>query len=263
MDCGRGRLPARLVAGVLLVAACALAQPLEPVHWSAQADPPAAAPGSRAMVRVVARIDPGWHLYAPSSPSGIPISFQVGPDKLVERVRLLSPPPRKVFDQTAGANAEIYEGEAAFLVEVTLRQDAPTGAAGLMLAARYQVCSDARCIPGKWTAIVALHIDPAAPAPAPANPRRLFRRGAAPAVPGANRRWLGGLRAGGVRLRPGLHFHALRVSHDPHHHVVLPQPPLRRAARRGDAGRGLLPGHRGAVHQPGPGGRGDPRPSRR
>ena len=170
MDCGNRLSPARLWAGALMLAGCALAQPLEPSHWSAQADPPAAAPGSRAMVRAVARIDPGWHLYAPSSPSGIPLSFQVGPDTLVHRVRLLSPPPRKVFDQTAGARAEIYEGEAAFLVEVTLRQEAPAGAAGLMLAARYQVCSDTRCIPGKWTAIVALRIDPAAPAPAPGIP---------------------------------------------------------------------------------------------
>ena len=161
---------ARLLAGALIFAACALAQPVEPAHWSALADTPAAAPGGTALIRVEARIDPGWHLYAPSSPSGIPASFKVGPDAVVERVRVLQPPPRKAFDEIANADAETYQTEVAFLLEVALRKDAPAGASELTLAARYQTCSDTRCVPGKWTATVALRIDPAAPAAIPAIP---------------------------------------------------------------------------------------------
>jgi thiol:disulfide interchange protein DsbD len=162
--------PARLWAGALMFAGYALAQSVGPAHWSAQADTPAAAPGGKALVRATARIDAGWHLYAASSPSGIPASFNVGPDTVVGRVRVLQPPPRKIFDTTANANAEIYENEVAFLVEATLRKDAPAGLAELTLAARFQACSDTRCVPGRWTGTVALRIDPAASTAAPAIP---------------------------------------------------------------------------------------------
>ena len=171
----------RLWAVALTFAGCALAQSLEPVHWSAQADTPAAAPGGQALVRVTARIDAGWHLYAASSPSGIPASFQVGPDTVVERVRVWQPPPTGVFDEIAGANAEIYRREAAFLLEVALRRDAPAGPAELALAARYQACSDTRCVPGTWQGTVALRIDPAASAAAPAIPAG-YAEAAAPKV---------------------------------------------------------------------------------
>ncbi len=169
MRCGNRPSPARLWAGALMFAGCALAQSVEPAHWSALADTPSAAPGARALIRVTVRIDAGWHLYAASSPSGIPASFKVGPDTVVERVRVLQSPPRKIFDKTANANAEIYENQAVFLLELAVRREAPTGVADLKLAARYQVCSDTRCVPGKWTGTVALRIDPAAPA-APAIP---------------------------------------------------------------------------------------------
>ena len=84
------RTPASLWAGALMFAGCSLAQSVEPAQWSAQADTSAAAPGGKALVRVTARIDAGWHLYAASSPSGIPASFKVGPNTVVERVRVLS-----------------------------------------------------------------------------------------------------------------------------------------------------------------------------
>jgi len=159
----RGKqVAARLFLGALIFAGCSLAQPVEPAHWSAQAT--SAAPGGATQVRVEARIDPGWHLYAASSPSGIPASFQVGPASVVERVRTLQPPPKKAFDKIANADAETFENQVAFLLEVTVRKDAPAGVSELTLAARYQTCSDTRCVPGKWTGTATLHIDPAAPA---------------------------------------------------------------------------------------------------
>jgi thiol:disulfide interchange protein DsbD len=157
----------RHLAGLLIFAGCALAQPVEPAHWSAA--PVSAAPGGKALLRAVAQIDAGWHLYAPSSPSGIPASFQVGPASLVERVRVFQPAPKKAFDPVANANAETYVNEAAFLLEVTIRKEAPAGASELALAVRYQTCSDTRCVPGKWAGTVALQVDPATP-PSPAIP---------------------------------------------------------------------------------------------
>jgi thiol:disulfide interchange protein DsbD len=159
----RGKQVAALIwAGALIFAGYALAQTVEPAHWSAQAT--SAAPGGTTQVRIEARIDPGWHLYAASSPSGIPASFQVGPASVVERVRTLQPPPKKAFDKIANADAETYENQVAFLLEVTVRKDAPPGASELTLAARYQTCSDTRCVPGKWTGTATLEIDPSAPA---------------------------------------------------------------------------------------------------
>jgi thiol:disulfide interchange protein len=160
----------RTSAGLLLLVACALfAQPAEKAHWTAQADTPSAAPGARALIRATAAIDSGWHLYYASSPSGLPASFKVGPDTLVDGVRILQPAPKKGVD-IVNAPIETYEDQVAFLLEVTLKKDAPPGPADLTIAAHFQTCSDTQCVPGNWSGAVALKIDPAAPAAAPAIP---------------------------------------------------------------------------------------------
>jgi len=47
----------------LVLASGAFAQ-LSHVAWTPQADPPAAAPGGKAILKMTGRIDPGWHLYS-------------------------------------------------------------------------------------------------------------------------------------------------------------------------------------------------------
>src|SRR5207248_11120586 len=126
-DVMRAILPAVLA---LLSAGSVLAQ-VSHVTWTVTADPSAAAPGSKVLLHAASKVDPGWHLYSASSPAGIPTSFQVGPESLVEGTRTFQTPPKRAFDKNFGSDTETYEGDEAFLVELQLKRDAPPGPAEL------------------------------------------------------------------------------------------------------------------------------------
>lgn len=148
---------------------CALGQQ-QHVAWTPTVEPASAAPGSKVLVRVEGRIESGWHLYSASSATGIPTSFKLGPETIVESTRTLQTAPKRAFDPNFNAESETYEDQTVFLVETTLRKDAPAGPADLTIAARFQTCTATVCVPGKWSGTVALRIDPAAPAFPPAIP---------------------------------------------------------------------------------------------
>ena len=156
-------------APLLLSAVCGLAQQ-QHVTWNLTVQPSTAPPGGKILATVAGRIDPGWHLYSGSSPAGIPITFQAGPDNVVQSVRLFQPPPKRAFDKNFGADTETYEDEVAFAVEVLLKQDAPAGAVELTLKPHYQTCSDTQCIPARWQGTAPLTIDPASSTAAVAIP---------------------------------------------------------------------------------------------
>ncbi|HUB33799.1 MAG TPA: cytochrome c biogenesis protein CcdA [Bryobacteraceae bacterium] len=165
----RGSAGPRLVAALLVIAASGFAQ-AQHVNWTISASDPSTPPGGTVLVKAAGKIDPGWHLYSASSPAGIPISFQAGPDALVESTRLLQPPPKRAFDPNFGSDTETYSGDVAFLLEVHLRKEAPAGPQQLDLKARYQTCNDTQCVPSRWSGTVPLAIDPAAQAAAPVIP---------------------------------------------------------------------------------------------
>ena len=143
----------------LLVAVCGMAQ--DRVAWSVQADPASAAPGGSALIRMTARVQPGWHLYSASSPAGLPASFQIDPGTLK---RVLQPPPKRSYDKALQAESETYEGEVAFLLETQVPQDAKPGDLPVTVKARFQTCNDTECVPARWTGTANLKIDPAASA---------------------------------------------------------------------------------------------------
>ena len=153
------RVHPRPILLAFVFSSAALAQ--QHAQFTAQPDPATVAPGGKTLVRVDVKIDPGWHLYSGSSPEGIPISFQA---PSAEKLRLLQPPVKRAFDPVANAETEAYENEVAFLLELTLRKDAPAGPAEIPVSARYQTCSDTQCVPGHWNEAVKLTVDPAAPA---------------------------------------------------------------------------------------------------
>jgi len=139
-------------------------------QFSAVAEPSAVAPGGKTLARVSVKIDSGWHLYSGSSPAGIPISFQLAASSVVEKLRLLQPPPKRAFDPVVNGETETYESDVTFLLELTIRKDAPAGPAEVPVSARYQTCSSTQCVPGKWSEPLKLNVDPAAPAAALAIP---------------------------------------------------------------------------------------------
>jgi thiol:disulfide interchange protein len=149
---------------------CAFAQGAGHVAWTLAADPSAARPGGQVLLRVSGRIDAGWHLYSASTPNGIPTSFQVGPENVVEGSRLLQPPPHRAYDKNFQSDTETYEGDVTFLLDVRLKSDAPAGPAQLTVKGRYQTCNDTQCVPSRWEGMAALNVDAAAAAAAPAIP---------------------------------------------------------------------------------------------
>jgi thiol:disulfide interchange protein len=156
---------------LFLAWSCAFAQKHEYVTWNVQAEPPSAPPGGKVLLRVSGTIEPGWHLYSASTAGGIPTSFQVGPDTIVERLRVLQPAPKRAFDKNFNLETETFEGEVSFLLELQLQKGAPAGAVELAIKSRYQTCNDTQCVPGKWTGSAALNVDPAASAAALAIPQ--------------------------------------------------------------------------------------------
>ena len=144
---------------LLLAATASGAQ--QHVVWKASVNPATVAPGGTTMLSIGATIDPGWHLYAASSPAGIPASFTLGPSTVVARTSLWQSTPKRAFDPNFNSQTETFEGTAWFELMIVTRPDAPPGAAMLEIAARFQTCNDNTCVPGRWSGTANLTIDPA------------------------------------------------------------------------------------------------------
>ena len=144
---------------LVLFGCCALAHAQDRVAWSLRADPASAAPGGQVFIHATARIEPGWHLYSASSPSGLPASFQVDPGT---PAGVYQRPPRKAFDKNLNAESETYEGETVFLIAVDLPADAKPGPLAIAVKARFQTCNDTQCVPGRWSGTVPVSVDAAA-----------------------------------------------------------------------------------------------------
>ncbi|MGE5569208.1 MAG: protein-disulfide reductase DsbD family protein [Rhodospirillales bacterium] len=142
------------------------AQQLNPVRWSAEAEPVRVAPGSRTTIRVTARLDPGWHLYSLAVPEPIiPTSITLAENPAVESFQIYQPQAATAFDPNFGFEVATYENEAVFLLDVRIAKDAPPGAVELSAGARYQTCNNKMCLPPRRvTAPVTITIDPKAEA---------------------------------------------------------------------------------------------------
>jgi thiol:disulfide interchange protein len=149
------------LAILLLGISCAFAQKTDQVKWDLRLEPASAPPGAKVLARMTAHIDPGWHMYSMSTAQAIPTTISLAANPVVERYRVLQPPPRRAFDPNFGGETETYEQEAVFLVELQLKKDAPPGMSDVSVTARYQTCNDKECIPPvKRTGTATLKIDP-------------------------------------------------------------------------------------------------------
>jgi thiol:disulfide interchange protein DsbD len=170
---------AHVLAGALLLFTPSVFAQDQHVTWTVMSSPEKAAPGAKLLVRIDGKIEPGWHVYSMSTPGATPTRFTVT-GSAVDSVRPLQPAPKRSFDPNFNAETESYEGEVAFLLEVSLKKDAAAGPAELSLAARYQACNDRSCVPSKWSDKASVTIDPAASAAAPVIPAGYSEPPAAP-----------------------------------------------------------------------------------
>lgn len=156
--------PAFPLLALLLLAAAASGQKLNPAQWSLRIEPDRAAPGSEVLGRLAVRLDPGWHLYSLTTPRPpIATTITLAGDAPSQGLKTYAPAPIRKFDPNFGVQTETYEGHVVFLLRIPLKADAPAGALELTAQVRYQLCDDKQCLPPvRRTAAATVTVDPAA-----------------------------------------------------------------------------------------------------
>ncbi len=144
-----------------------VAQRLDPVQWSLTASHTNVPPGSKVPLKLTATLQPGWHLYSPTTPPGGPIAttLKLADSPAVDKVTILQPAPERKFDPNFNLDVEWFAEKAEFIALPELKKDAPPGPLELTAEVRYQACDDRQCLPPKKkTASVSLTVDPSSPA---------------------------------------------------------------------------------------------------
>lgn len=104
--------------------------------------------GSQRYLELKASIQPGWHLYSPTTPAGGPIAtrIQVAQNPAIADYKVFRPAPVRKLDPNFQIDTETYTGDVTFLVGITTAESA-SGATDVEADTRYQVCSDVKCLP--------------------------------------------------------------------------------------------------------------------
>jgi thiol:disulfide interchange protein DsbD len=131
----------------------------DPVSWKLEApSAKTAKAGARFSVKLVAAVQPGWHLYSlkpmPEGPIATRIWIAEGqPFTLAAAVQ--APDPTVMQDPTLNMEVEFYEGEAAFTLPVKIAAGTAAGPQTLTVSASYQTCNDKLCLPPKTVKVQA------------------------------------------------------------------------------------------------------------
>jgi thiol:disulfide interchange protein DsbD len=158
---------------LVLCAAPAAAQRLNPVKWKLAFEPSTALPGATVLGRLTATMEGEWHLYSMTTPKGGPneTTISLAENPAVQSWKIYQPKPERKLDPNFGIDTETFAREAVFLVEVQIAPNAPAGPVDLTANTRFQACTDRECLPPRRVAATAtLTIDPAAEAAPPVIP---------------------------------------------------------------------------------------------
>jgi len=140
-----------IAAAVLAVTMCAA--PPDPVAWKlSEAPAKPVKPGARFNLKLVAKIQEGWHLYSlkPLAEGPIPTRIWLPegqPFQLAAAVQASE--PQTLQDPSFNMEVELYEGEATFTLPVRIAAGAPVGSQTLVANASYQSCNNKICLPPK------------------------------------------------------------------------------------------------------------------
>lgn len=142
----------KLLALAALLAAGLRAAPPDPVSWKVQDAPKSVKPGAAFSVKLVAKIQDGWHIYGlkPAADGPIPTRLWIAegqPVKLSGAVQATE--PQTMQDASFNMEVQLYEGEAAFTLPLRLAAGAPPGEQRIVISASYQSCDNKICLPPK------------------------------------------------------------------------------------------------------------------
>src|SRR5437868_9678274 len=142
----------RLCRLLLPLTLCALSLPAakeDPVQWTLKpgAGNSQVAPGSKLYLELTASIQPGWHLYSPTTPAGGPIitKIKLNDNPAVLSYNVFRPQPVRKLDPNFQLETETYTNGAIFLIEAATSKSA-SGKSSIEAVARYQACTDTKCL---------------------------------------------------------------------------------------------------------------------
>ena len=155
---------ARLMIGSLILEAVAcfpMAAKDDPVQWTLRPQSAAIAPGGTAIFELDAAIQPGWHLYSPTTPAGGPIitKIKLNDNPAIAAYRMYRPAPSRDSTRTSTLRPRRTLTKRSFSLKLR-PQRARQALQQSRRRCRYQACSDVRCLnPVKKTASAEIRFD--------------------------------------------------------------------------------------------------------
>jgi len=128
--------------------------PPQPVKWSLALDPAAGqvAAGGKLTAVVTAKIDDGWHVYAPDEanvgPRPVELTIVRNP-VFAAAGKFDSPEPEREMDQAFGQITASYTDEATFRLPVAVAAEASAGPHTIEIDVSFQACDGNICLPAK------------------------------------------------------------------------------------------------------------------
>ena len=133
-----------------LSAAAAQANAAEnPVHWSTAPVQKRCSAGSTFTAKVLALVDPGWHLYALEQEEGgpIPTEISLAGRSYLSLGTIRASKPIQLLDPNFNKRVNLYIDKAEFSLPLTVSADATPGPQRAALHVRYQSCNEMMCLP--------------------------------------------------------------------------------------------------------------------
>lgn len=126
--------------------------PPQPIKWTLSIEPagtPVKAGGALTAV-VHAKIDDGWHVYAPdeanSGPRPVTITVAAGP-VFSQAGKMEAPEPEREMDEAFGQITASYTHDATFRLPVAIAAGAAAGTYPLSVEIASQACDGRMCLP--------------------------------------------------------------------------------------------------------------------
>jgi thiol:disulfide interchange protein len=169
----RSRITALALLVSLAMAASVFAQ--QEATFDLSVDRSSAKAGETITAVVEARVQPGWHMYSVTQPSGgpIPTTVRLSESPVFETAGdLVAPAAESAYDPNFDIQTEYYHGVVHFRLPVKIKETAPAGKQDLTVRVRYMLCSDTMCLPPQTETLRAeVTIAAAAPTAATARPQ--------------------------------------------------------------------------------------------
>ena len=122
---------------------------LDPVRWTLAVEPSETVASGRIVGRLIATIEEGWRLYAPTTPKGgpIPTELKLTDNPVIKAWTSYQPKPETKFDLNFNLESQTYSDEVVFLFDIKLDHDTQVGTFQIESTTRYNACNDRLCLP--------------------------------------------------------------------------------------------------------------------